>query len=126
MDYTDVLAICATTDTTLRFHITPTTTLFCSNLCFTIDNNLYKLVSATSVVVAANMNKVVAILVAFLVFHKSLSATQMMGLCMCMTGGIAYGLLAKWEKDAAKVKARDAKHAGGNEIEKGQLEALKK
>ena len=69
---------------------------------FSADNNLYKLVSATSVVVAANMNKVAAILLAFVVFKKALSSTQMLGLCMCMAGGIAYGVQTKRDKAAAK------------------------
>jgi len=48
------------------------------------------------------MNKVAAILLAFMVFKKPLSATQVLGLCMCMVGGIGYGVQSKWDKAAAK------------------------
>jgi GDP-mannose transporter len=66
-------------------------------------NNLYKLVSATSVVVAANMNKVAAILLAFFVFGKPLSALQVFGLMVCIAGGIGYSVILQQDKQAAKV-----------------------
>lgn len=65
------------------------------------DNNLYKMVSATTVVVASNMNKVVAILLAWYVFEKKLSSVQMFGLCICMTGGLLYSIQVKKDKAAS-------------------------
>lgn len=66
-------------------------------------NNLYKLVSATSIVVAANMNKVAAILLAYLVFGKPLSALQVFGLLICIVGGIGYSVTLQQDKAAAKL-----------------------
>ena len=68
-------------------------------------NNLYKLVSATSIVVAANMNKVAAILLAWFVFGKPLSAMQVFGLLICIGGGIAYSVILQQDKAAAKTQA---------------------
>jgi drug/metabolite transporter (DMT)-like permease len=69
-------------------------------------NNLYKLVSATSVVVAANMNKVAAILLAWYVFGKPLSAMQIFGLLVCICGGVSYSVILKQDKAAAKLAAQ--------------------
>jgi drug/metabolite transporter (DMT)-like permease len=66
-------------------------------------NNLYKLVSATSIVVAANMNKVAAILLAYFVFGKPLSALQVIGLLICIVGGISYSIVSQQDKAAAKL-----------------------
>ena len=65
---------------------------------FHLDNNLYKLVSATSVVVAANMNKIAAIILAWFVFQKALSVTQLFGLCVCIAGAVSYAIQVKKDK----------------------------
>ena len=48
------------------------------------------------------MNKVAAILLAFFVWGKPLSALQIFGLLVCITGGIAYSVFLKQDKAAAK------------------------
>lgn len=69
-------------------------------------SNLYKRVSATSVTVASNMNKVVAVLVAWFVFKNNvLTATQVFGLMVCMGGGLWYAFESK--KKVEEVKSND-------------------
>jgi len=59
-------------------------------------SNLYKRTSATSITVASNMNKVVAVLVAWFIFQKNvLTANQVMGLMVCMGGGLWYAFESK-------------------------------
>ena len=52
---------------------------------------------------------ITAIFVAFMVFKKALSVTQIIGLCMCMSGGIAYGVQTKWDKAAETHNPRSIK-----------------
>ena len=82
-------------------------------------NNLYKLVSATSVVVAANMNKVAAILLAWFVFGKPLSAMQVFGLMVCIGGGISYSVILQQDKQKAKQLAKIDKITNDNNAENG-------
>ena len=65
-------------------------------------SHLYKLVSATSVVVLSNFNKVFSIVLGFFVFRKPLSAMQVFGLCLCIAGGMGYAVQLRKEKDAKK------------------------
>ena len=57
------------------------------------------------------MNKVAAILLAFFVWGKPLSALQIFGLLVCITGGIAYSVFLKQDK-AAAAKNITAKSSG--------------
>ena len=61
--------------------------------------------SATSVVVAANMNKVAAIVLAWFVFNKPLSIAQIFGVLICIAGGISYAIEVKKAKAMAKQQA---------------------
>ena len=65
-------------------------------------SNLYKLISATSVVVAANFNKVVSILLAYFIFRKPLSSLQLLGLAICIFGGTAYSMLLRMDKEESQ------------------------
>lgn len=69
--------------------------------------NLYTYVSATSVAVASNVNKVISIFLAWFVFRKILSVMQIFGLIISISGGLYYALetgkLKRKEKDTAKV-----------------------
>ena len=52
--------------------------------------NLYKRVSATSVAVASNINKVCSIFIAWFVFRKSLSSMQIFGLVVSIVGIVLF------------------------------------
>tara|TARA_B110000977_G_C10887735_1_gene420130 strand:- start:516 stop:830 length:315 start_codon:yes stop_codon:yes gene_type:complete len=53
--------------------------------------NLYRLLSATSVTVLANLNKVFIIVIAAFVFKKSLSLAQVIALAVVMGAGVWFG-----------------------------------
>eukprot|EP00944_MAST-04C_sp_MAST-4C-sp1_P013548 g13548.t1 len=69
--------------------------------------NLYKRVSATSVAVASNINKVCSIFIAWFVFRKSLSSIQIFGLVVSIAGGLYYSFAT----DKAKKQAKEQKKA---------------
>ena len=58
------------------------------------------------------MNKVAAILLAFFVWGKPLSALQMFGLLVCIAGGIAYSVFLKQDKAAAAKNITTAESSG--------------
>jgi drug/metabolite transporter (DMT)-like permease len=53
---------------------------------------LFSLSSSTSIVLASTMNKAVSILVAHFLFSDSLTPTQILGLLICIAGGLWYSL----------------------------------
>jgi len=65
--------------------------------------NLYKLVPATSVAVASNINKCCTILVAWFVFKRQLSPAQILGLSVCIGGGTLYALDPTPKVESTKV-----------------------
>jgi drug/metabolite transporter (DMT)-like permease len=66
-------------------------------------SNLYKTVTATSVVVASNINKVISILLAYLCFGKPLTLIQVGGLGICIAGGMCYSFASSAANKSAKV-----------------------
>jgi drug/metabolite transporter (DMT)-like permease len=70
--------------------------------------NLYKLVPATSVAVASNINKCCTILVAWFVFKRTLSPFQVVGLLVCIGGGTSYALDPTPRLESAKVIDKEA------------------
>ena len=66
--------------------------------------NLYKRVSATTVTVASNVNKVISIFVAWLVFRKILSVLQIVGLTISISGGLYYAIETGKAKQLTKKK----------------------
>lgn len=73
--------------------------------------NLYKRVSATSVTVASNMNKVIAVLIAWSMFNNILTAQQVFGLMVCMGGGIWYSFESKKKPSDTEVEKADGNDA---------------
>ena len=65
-------------------------------------SNLYKTVTATAVVIASNINKVVSILLAYFCFGKPLTASQIIGLAICIGGGIYYSIASRKAKTPSK------------------------
>lgn len=63
-------------------------------------SKLYSISTGTSVVLASTINKAISILVAHVVFHTILSATQIIGLVVCVLGGLWYSLASSF--DASK------------------------
>jgi len=68
--------------------------------------NLYKRVSATTVTVASNVNKVISIFVAWIVFRKILSVLQIVGLTISILGGLYYAIESGRAKELAKKKKK--------------------
>jgi len=60
---------------------------FCMSVCYM---TLYSISSATSITVAANVNKVVTIVAAQLVFTDALGSHQLYGLAICLAGSVWY------------------------------------
>lgn len=54
--------------------------------------SLYKISPATSITVGGNVNKLLSIIVGYLVFHKSLSYSQGFGVLVCMGGALFFSL----------------------------------
>jgi drug/metabolite transporter (DMT)-like permease len=53
---------------------------------------LFSLSSGTSIVLASTMNKAISILVAHYLFHDVLTSQQIVGLLICITGGVWYSI----------------------------------
>ena len=60
-------------------------------------SKLYSISTGTSVVLASTMNKAISILVAHLVFHTVLTTTQIIGLVVCVLGGLWYSLASSMD-----------------------------
>ena len=79
--------------------------------------NLYKRVSATTVTVASNVNKVISIFVAWFVFRKILSGIQIIGLTISIGGGLYYAIeTGKAKQLAKKPKAVEMDQKLGNKV----------
>lgn len=77
--------------------------------------NLFRNVSATSVTVLSNMNKVISITMAVFLFHKVLPPLQILALAIVMFAGVWFGMERK--KTRAKQKAAAKEAAAAAEIE---------
>lgn len=53
-------------------------------------SKLFSLSNGTSIILASTVNKAVSIVVGYFVFGTVLDATQVLGLCICMAGGVVY------------------------------------
>jgi len=62
---------------------------FCMSVCYM---TLYSLSSATSITVAANVNKVVTIVAARWLFRDVMGTSQMVGLAICLSGSAWYSM----------------------------------
>lgn len=80
-------------------------------------SNLYKTVTATSVVIASNINKVISIFLAYFCFGKPLTLIQIFGLFTCISGGVYYSIASR--------KARSLGKLAGDENPKSNLDGKK-
>ena len=62
----------------------------------------YKRASATTVTIAGNVNKAVAILLSVAIFDARMSAVQLAGLATCLGGALAFSLLGQRSQSTAK------------------------
>ena len=58
-------------------------------------NHVYELEAATTVAVAANVNKAIAIVMGAVLFQTIFVANQVLGLIICMLGGVWYSIASK-------------------------------
>merc|ERR1711988_157400 len=66
-------------------------------------NHCYALAAPTSVVVAANINRAIAVAVGVVLFRTQLRLTQMVGLIWCFLSGLLYSVASKSEPDEPSV-----------------------
>ena len=57
--------------------------------------HLQKFATATSITVAGNFNKIASILIGSMVFSKTFSLLQVLGLLICVSGALWYSLATK-------------------------------
>lgn len=85
-------------------------------------SNLYKTVTATSVVVASNINKVISILLAYFCFGKPLTMIQVGGLGLCIAGGMCYSFASSAAKNSVKVVEKETSFADKRDLDNTEKE----
>lgn len=62
----------------------------------------YQCASATSVTIASNANKVISVALSALLFGRSISRTQLVGMAIALSAATAYSVLGEQEKRRAQ------------------------